>query len=409
MVIRKVLKAGRRAVVLTVSLLAACGAESSDKATGSSGTGGTGGTAGNASGGAANGGGAGSGAHSGTGGGGGTSGGGTGGSGVGGGGAGGGGGGPVSSVGDCSSETGLSGRQDIVFCEPWEKPDWWQHGWLKVASTTKPKVAEAAHVGNASIINKGCISGSCLRVEMKQYQSGAIAIHWPLKEAGLAPESAYLRYYLKLAPNFDPALCDSQGGGQGSGGKFPGFSDVRVWPEPQCGNGGAFADGINCWSMRALFRNCYKACDTKPAATTRFGSYPYLSGQKTFEAGIWDNDDWGQGTYSQPFGGCSTPEDVGGCGIGDGGVLENDKWYRMETQITMNTPGVADGIHRGWVDGVLSYEKKNVIYRMPGHDNLHVRTVWLNVHAGGESVGLCQASAVTLDQLVVALDQPVGK
>ena len=76
--------------------------------------------------------------------------------------------------------------------------------------------------------------------------------------------------------------------------------------------------------------------------------------------------------------------------------------------VRMNTPGQADGIVRGWVDGQLSYEKTNMIWRIPGHDNLHVRTIWLNVHAGGEAMGLCQASAIYLDQMVAATDGPVG-
>jgi hypothetical protein len=76
--------------------------------------------------------------------------------------------------------------------------------------------------------------------------------------------------------------------------------------------------------------------------------------------------------------------------------------------VKMNTPGRADGVVRGWVDGQLSYEKTNMIWRVVGHDNLHVRTIWLNVHAGGESVGLCKSSAVYLDQMVAATDAPVG-
>ncbi len=74
----------------------------------------------------------------------------------------------------------------------------------------------------------------------------------------------------------------------------------------------------------------------------------------------------------------------------------------------MNTPGAADGEIRGWVDGNLSYEKTNMVWRYQGHKNLHVRTVWLNIHAGGEFVGLCETSHVYLDQMVVATDAPIG-
>lgn len=319
-------------------------------------------------------------------------------------------------LGDCSTEAGINGRGDIVFCEPWESSNWWQNGYLVTASTSKPVQARAGDVSNSQVVSDGCLSGSCLRVEMKQYQSGAIAIHWPLKEAGLEPEELHLRYYLKLGENFDPALCSPDGRYVDSGGKFPGLADVDTYPDPQCGNGGNVADGLNCWSMRLAFRNCLKgestvtnACTTKPGAKTRIGSYHYYAYQKGYNIhGFWDNIQWGQGTYSSPFGSCSTPGDIGGCGKGDGGVLLNGRWYLIEMHVKMNTPGQADGVVRGWVDGVLSYEKRNMVWRFEGHDNLHVRTVWLNVHAGGEFVGLCTGSHIMLDQLVVATGDRVG-
>lgn len=319
-------------------------------------------------------------------------------------------------LGNCSSESGLTGRGDIVFCEGWESADWWRNGYLKTASTSAPGAAVSADVANTQVVTSGCVSGSCLRVEMKQYQSGALAVHWPLKAAGLQPEELHLRYYLKLGENFDPALCSPDGKPAGSGGKFPGLADVDNYPEEQCGNGGAFADGKNCWSMRSMFRDCNMgeatqsfACTTKPGAKTRFGSYHYYYGQHGYEnAGFWDNIEWGQGYYSAPFGSCSTADDVGGCGKGDGGVMLNGRWYLVEIYVKMNTPGKADGVVRGWMDGVLSYEKTNMIWRLVGHDNLHVRTVWLNIHAGGEFVGLCTASYVMLDQLVVATGGRVG-
>jgi hypothetical protein len=168
--------------------------------------------------------------------------------------------------------------------------------------------------------------------------------------------------------------------------------------------------------MRTTFRNCSQgestpthACTTKPTARTRFGSYFYFVNQQSFDnAGFWDNIQWGQGPFNSPFGSCSSASDIGGCGKGDGGVLENGRWYLVEMYVKMNTPGQADGVVRGWVDGVLSYDKRNMVWRIPGHDNLHVRTVWLNIHAGGEFVGLCQGSHVLLDQMVVATGARVG-
>jgi hypothetical protein len=114
-------------------------------------------------------------------------------------------------AGDCSYEKALGGRTDVVFCEPWEKDDWWRAGYVAGASTSRPVAARPADVANTRVVSDGCVSGSCLRVEMKQYQSGALAVHWPLKAAGLAPEQLHLRYYLKLGRNFDPQLCTPAG------------------------------------------------------------------------------------------------------------------------------------------------------------------------------------------------------
>lgn len=312
----------------------------------------------------------------------------------------------------CASEGGLTNRKDVVWCEPFESVDWWQKGYLGDASKTRPTAATADRMTNATIVSDGCLGGRCLKVDLKQYQSGGLSVHWPLKNANIAPEALYYRYYMKLSPSFYPDTCEANGTYADTGGKFPGPADPRVYPEEQCGNGGAYGDGINCWSMRTYFRNCKGRANAQfcssPTATTRIGSYLYYYNQQGFaNNGIWDSVEWGQGHYDNPFGSCATAKDVGGCGMGIGGQLENDRWYRVETYVKMNTPGQSDGIIRAWVDGVLSYQKTNMIFRIPGHDNLHVRTIWLNVYAGGLT-GLCQAASVYLDQMVASLDAPPG-
>jgi hypothetical protein len=324
----------------------------------------------------------------------------------------------ASPLGDCSSESGLAGRTDIVFCEPWENSNWWQNGYLKQAGQTPQLMypVKSSDVSQTSIVSTGCLAGSCLKVDIPARQCCGVSIQWPIPGN---QQQAYLRYYIKLAPNFSPELVDAQGVPQGSGGKFPGLADIRVddpetiGVDEQCGNGGAFADGINCWSDRSYFRNCLGSGNANictPQAgvtpTTRFGSYLYWTEQQGFDnSAIWDNQWWGQG----PSAGCKTYSySIGDCGIGTGGQFVNDKWYMVETFVKMNTPGVADGILRGWVNGVLSYEKTNMKWRLVGHDNLHVRIIWLNVHFGGEFVGPAQATSVYLDQMVLATNAQIG-
>jgi len=315
--------------------------------------------------------------------------------------------------GDCSSEPSLAGRNDVVLCEPWENSNWWQDGYLSSARLENPIPASADNMNRASIVNTGCISGSCLKIDMLQYEKRGLALHWPTSKAGIAPEQMYLRYYIKLGPAWTTEQCNADTGTRsGTGGKFPGLADVRTNSDPggQCGNGGARGNGIDCWSARSNFRNCRSgddnACSTVPNATTRFGSYLYFYGQgsATGSHGFWDDDNWGQSGGGAVR--CDTPSDVY-CGIDDGGVFVNSRWYLVETIIKMNTPDQADGIVRGWVDGQLSYEKTDMIFRLPGHDNLHVRTIWLDVYKGGTK-GNCVSSEIYLDQMVATTDARPG-
>ncbi|MGE5177261.1 MAG: polysaccharide lyase [Hyphomicrobiales bacterium] len=313
-------------------------------------------------------------------------------------------------LGDCSSEGSLGQRSDIVFCEPFETTDWYTHGFT---DTDGRNAATASTVSRTQIVSVGCVSGNCLKVNMLKGETNGLSVKWHPALAGLYPEQLYLRYYIKLGPNWSPNMCDASGNITGAGGKFPGLSDERVNADScgQCGNGGDPGDGINCWSMRAVYRGCDsgdgQACATKPGAIARFGSYLYFYGQEgsTGSAGYWDGDDWGQSTGNGGTCG-STPNNVY-CGNGDGGVFYNDQWYLVEMFVKMNTPGLADGIIRGWVDGVQYYEKDNMIFRLPGNDSLHVRTVWLNVYKGGLD-GNCNDSAIYLDQLVVAQGAEIG-
>lgn len=89
------------------------------------------------------------------------------------------------------------------------------------------------------------------------------------------------------------------------------------------------------------------------------------------------------------------------------GVLARERWYSLEHFIKMNTPGKADGVIRGWVDGKLAYEQTNTIFRLPGHQNLHVRTAWVDVYKGG-MLGNRSDSDIWLDQMVLAKDTPIG-
>ena len=309
--------------------------------------------------------------------------------------------------GDCSSEKSLAGRADLVFCEPWEDPAWWQDGYIAEGDKTRPRPATPGRVARTALVSVGCVSGSCLQVEMRKGESGALAIHWPLAAAGQRPEELFLRYYLKLSANFNPNVCAPDGSVVDSGGKFPGPADVRTDTDPggQCGNGGNPSDGVHCWSIRSKFRDCYggsvgSACST-PGARARFGHYAYFYGSRDFwgVSGYWDANSYDQSTGDG--GTCRSVASNMYCGVGNGGLV-GERWYRIEMHVAMNTPGRANGVLEGRLDGKKTFEKTNMIYRLPGHDNLHVRTMWLNVHTGGDYPnGNCVDQKVWLDQMVL--------
>ena len=341
-------------------------------------------------------------------------------------------------VGDCSSEPTLAGRSDVIMCEPWEQSDWYaRNGYTPTGGLPPFRTVDAEqHMEYASLETVGCKQGKCLKLFAKQGVTRQLNIHWPLAEAGVAPDEAYFRYYIKLGPNWNAKACDANTGDEvwPPGGKFPGFADARDFEDPggQCGNGGAKSDGIQCWSARGLFRGCNdvtslngfpydNTCDTVPGAVTRIGSYLYVPDTSSSHGanGLWDSiaEDQNLGAdytsscrrsiSDNPSSSCycqSTNNMY--CGLDSGGILQGNRWYAVETYVKMNTPGVADGVIRGWVDGVLSYEKTNMMFRKVGHDNLHVRTVWLNVFKGGTD-GNCSDSYIYLDQMVVA-SSPIG-
>ncbi len=324
-------------------------------------------------------------------------------------------------MGDCTAETSLDGRSDVFYCEPFETEDWWVgRGYLDSQSSNNAPALES-EFEHVFLETENCIDGNCIRVHIPQYECCGLSIVWPLAAVDEAPDELYYRYYLRLAENFSPALCDRSGERTGDGGKLPGLGDGRAWPDEQCGNGGDPGDGINCWTVRSSFRGCANACEESPAATTRFGSYVYYPHQEGpwGNQALWDDDVNRQSgpTCSPPtssaFDNCPEadrvpcgrgPDVTATCGIDSYGNLQNDRWYSIEMQVRMNTPGVEDGVLRGWIDGNLAFEKTNMVWRLLGHDNLHVRTVWMNIHFGGEFVGPCMAGGtdVYMDQMVVS-------
>jgi len=86
------------------------------------------------------------------------------------------------------------------------------------------------------------------------------------------------------------------------------------------------------------------------------------------------------------------------------GFLENNRWYCIEQHVKLNTPGQADGVLQGRVDGWLAWEKTDVRFRPV--DKLKIEAVWINVYLGGTWTAE-RDHHLYLDEIVIA-KRPIG-
>ena len=83
--------------------------------------------------------------------------------------------------------------------------------------------------------------------------------------------------------------------------------------------------------------------------------------------------------------------------------LENNRWYCIEQQVVLNTPGQNDGVLRGWIDGRLAFEKTDV--RMRDVATLKIENVWINLYHGGKWTAQTQQH-LFIDDVVIST-QPI--
>jgi len=237
-----------------------------------------------------------------------------------------------------AQEPGLEGRTDIVLIDGFEAADWYT-AWGR---------SEAPR--NTTIETDGAFGGSShLRVSVPAGEHYGTSFKYDFVDMGMAPPAEmHFRYSIRLGPTWT-----TDGGG---GGKLPGFGatyDTAGW-------GGRPSDGTNGWSARMLFWQPESGRDT---GATRIGYYAYHADMT--------------GTYGANWFWSGGP-------IGPGGALEVGRWYQIECYVRNNTPGENDGVLRGWVDGVMVYEKTDVKFR--DVERLHLENIWFDIYYGGSWV-----------------------
>ena len=68
--------------------------------------------------------------------------------------------------------------------------------------------------------------------------------------------------------------------------------------------------------------------------------------------------------------------------------VQAGKWHSVRIYAGVNTPGVADGVSRAWLDGALVLDKTAVMYRYRPGDAYAVTRAYITTYAGGSSVDM---------------------
>jgi hypothetical protein len=199
------------------------------------------------------------------------------------------------------------------------------------------------------------LAGKALRVTVKKGDNYGGTLQFLFKkQTGVEPEEVFFRYYLRFGDNWNPL----------DGGKLPGIAGTYG----KAGWGGRKVNGTDGWSARGLFLG-------RKAGKTPTGYYCYHVEQKSKYGDhfVWRKDDLG--------------------------LLENNRWYCVEQQVKLNTPGKNDGVLRGWIDGKPAYERTDLRFR--DVDRLKIEDVWINIYYGGTAPAPAEYH-LFIDNVVIA-------
>ncbi len=222
-------------------------------------------------------------------------------------------------------------QEPAPFTCGFEKDDWWRAFGMKKAPARCQLVRTDPERGFEPR------SGRALRIRVdKGGHYGASILYRFKQQLGSEPDEAWFSYRIRFASDWTPKR----------GGKLPGFSGTYG----RSGWGGRKVDGTDGWSARGLFKG-------RERGGTRVGFYCYHADMKGKYGSNWV---WDAKHAS----------------------LVNDRWYRIDQHIRLNTPGKSDGRLTAKVDGRSVFEKSDIRFRdVP---TLKVEAVWLNVYLGGK-------------------------
>jgi hypothetical protein len=255
-------------------------------------------------------------------------------------------------------DQGLETHPDVVTVIDFDDRKWKRtfirnKKWDKLLS---PMAEDESSDGYAPLI------GRSLKARMPKGRSTSMHASYKFsEEIGSEPEHMFFRYYLRLGDDWDQSR---------SGGKMPGFAGTYG----KAGWGGRRANGKNGWSARGAFLRTLPSGNPL-AGRTPLGSYVYHVRQQGPHGDQWV---W---TGKNPA------------------LLAQNRWYCIEQELRLNTPGQEDGVLRVWLDGSLVFEKTNAYFRKT--PKLRIEEVWFNVFHGGRHPSPHNQSYY-IDQIVIA-------
>lgn len=247
-----------------------------------------------------------------------------------------------------TAEQRLVTDPDVLWLSTFDSPDWQSHWGLqqyhKPEKTRIHAPAPADH-GNLFDVRLGAPTR-----EEGQYGT---AIRGGFAPMGIgARQEAYLRYRVYIPADFDWS----------GGGKLPGLSGITEGDSPfSTSAGGEYSE--RSWSGRLYFKAgaglvsylYVKHADGKYISDAKYGRYVGISPR------------WYRG--ADPAKGYAK--------------FRPGAWNTIEIHYRMNTPGRNDGVHRGWLNGELGVDLRDVQYRTSTSPGLAINQMFFSVFYGG--------------------------
>ena len=228
--------------------------------------------------------------------------------------------------------TGAAGADYLV--EPFSSPpSTWTSDWFDADIGSRNRITAISDGVNGAGINVSVPAGSHF----------GTAAQYRFTDQGLSdPDELYYRYYLRLPDNF---VNYGTGKIPGPAGLYSASGRNKIKP----------TDANPGWSARMQFSS-----STTPASssTTQLGFYVYHRDQA---GAAGDNLEWDPST----------------------GSVTHGTWHCVEGHVSMNSPGVRNGVLEGWVDEQLAYYRDDFRFLGSADAALGVQSFWFDTYFGG--------------------------